>query len=509
MTISGAQRTKIRSLFFAEHWKVGTIASELSVHPDTVKLALGTATFVSRGVRPRSLLIEPYAAFIAQTLEQHPRLRSTRLYDMVEARGYEGSKRQLRRYVKKIRPRNHAQEAYLRMSTLPGEQGQVDWGDFGTVKVAGGERRLSVFVLVLPWSRGAYARFTLDQRMDSFLRAHDEAFRWFGGAPRQILYDNLKSVVLERVGQHVRFHDDLLDFAGHYHFVPRPCAPYRPNEKGGVERFIQYIRSSFFEARSFEDVNDLNRQMVRWLQERADARVHPTDAERRAVGVYVDLERPRLLELPEHRPNTERVETLRSGKQPYLRFDGNDYSIPHKLVRVPLTLRASEYGVRIFDGDALVAEHGRTYDKRQVVEEASHIDALAKEKRRASELRGRDRLRSLCSQADAVLDDLARRGEPLRQRTGTLNRLLERYGAAALDAAMADALAKGAPSVGSIAYLLDQDRRRADREVPLAVPVPEHIRAKDVVVVPHDLGDYDQLSQGGQGGEDGEEEEAP
>ena len=94
-----------------------------------------------------------------------------------------------------------------------------------------------------------------------------------------------------------------------------------------------------------------------------------------------------------------------------------------------------------------------------------------------------------------MLDALARRGEPLRQRTASLNRLLERYGAVALDGAMADALTKGAPSVGSIAYLLDQERRRADREVPFAVPLPDHVREKDVVVVPHDLRDYDQLSR--------------
>src|SRR5690606_11832711 len=149
-------------------------------------------------------------------------------------------------------------EAYLRLSTVAGEQAQVDWADFGTLEVAGGQRRLSSFVMVLPYSRGAYARFTLDQRMDSFLRAHEEAFEAFGGVPRQILYDNLKSVVLERVGPHVRFHDQLLAFAGHYHFVPRPCAPYRPNEKGGVERFIQYLRRSFFEVRRFVDLDDLN-----------------------------------------------------------------------------------------------------------------------------------------------------------------------------------------------------------------------------------------------------------
>lgn len=501
MTLSADQRMHIRRLFFAEHWKVGTIAMQLGVHPDAVKAALETNTFVSRGPRRRSNLLDPYADFIHRTLEQFPRLRSTRLYDMLVERGYEGSRRQLRRYVAQVRPRRRP-TAYLRITTLPGEQGQVDWGDFGAYEVTGGQRRLSLFAMTLPWSRGAYARFTLDQRMDSFLRAHEKAFEAFDGVPRQILYDNLKSVVLERVGEHVRFHDDLLDFAGQYHFVPRPCAPYRPNEKGSVERFIQYVRQSFFEARRFDDVDDLNRQLARWLRERAHARVHPTDPSQRSVQHHLDLERARLLPLPAHPPSTERLESLRSGKQPYLRFDGNDYSIPHGMVGKPLALRADEQRVRIFDGEHLVAEHRRSYDKRRVVEDVAHIDALAKEKRRASELRGRDRLRATCAHADALLDDLARRGEPLRQRTATLNRLLERYGADALDAAIADALERGTPSVGSIAYLLDRESRRAGRPIPIETAIPEHVREKDVVVLPHDMREYDDL-----GSEEGSHDE--
>jgi transposase len=492
MTISEEQRARIRALFYAEHWKVGTIAAELGVHPDTVKSALGTETFVSRGPKARAKKLEPYTDFIAATLKQHPGLRATRLYDMLVPRGFDGSQRQLRRHVARVRPRA-APEAFLRLTRMPGEEGQMDWGKFGKVTVSGGERKLSCFVMVLPWSRVAYARFTLDERMDSFLRGHVEAFDAFGGAPRRMLYDNLKSAVLERVGEHVRFHPELLELASHYHFIPRPCAPRRGNEKGNVERFIRYLRTSFFAARIFEDVDDLNRQLSRWLQERAHPRVHPTDPERRTVAEHHELERPRLLPLPEHRPDTDGIEVLRSGKQPYLRFDTNDYSIPHALVKKPLSLRASEHRVRVFDQGELVAEHARSWDKRQVIEVQAHIDALAAQKRRASELRGRDRLRALCTHADAVLDDLARRGEPLRQRTATLNRLLERYGAAELDAAMGEALDKGAPAVGSIAYLLDKESRRVGRAVPLAVPLPAHLRDKDVVVVPHDMSDYDLL----------------
>jgi len=413
VSVSDEQRGRIKTLFHAEHWKVGTIASELGLHRDTVKNVLGTCDFVSRGRDARTSLLDPYRSFIVQVLKDHPRLRATRLYDMLEPRGYRGSRRQLRRYVSKVRPRP-APEAFLRIETLPGEEAQMDWGKFGEVEVPGGTRKLSCFAMVLPWSRCAYIHFTLDERMDTFLCKHVRAFDTFGGVPRRVLYDNLKSAVLERVGEHVRFHPMLLDFAGHYHFIARPCAPARGNEKGHVERFIRYLRTSFFPARHFDDVGDLNRQLARWLRERAEARVHPIDPDRRSVAEHMELERPRLLPLPAHPAHTDCAETLRSGKQPYLRFDCNDYSIPHRLVRKPLTLRADDQRVRIFDGSELVAEHARDYGKLQVIENAAHIDALVVQKRKASELRGRDRLRALCSHADALIDDMARRGEPQR-----------------------------------------------------------------------------------------------
>jgi len=494
VTLSDEQRARIKTLFHAEHWKVGTIARELALHHETVKAVLATQDFVSRGKRARASALDPYRSFIVQVLKDHPRLRSTRLYDMLESRGYGGSRRQLRRYVATIRPRK-APEAFLRIETLPGEEAQMDWGKFGQVEVPGGVRKLSCFVMVLPCSRAAYAHFTLDERMDTFLREHVCAFDTFGGVPRRVLYDNLESAVLERVGEHVRFHPTLLDFAGQYHFIPRPCAPARGNEKGHVERFIRYLRTSFFAARAFDDVADLNRQLARWLRERADARVHPTDPERRSVMEHFERERPRLLPLPAHPAPTDCVATLRSGKQPYLRFDCNDYSIPHRLVRKPLTLRADGQRVRIFDGSELVAEHARDYGKRQILEVPAHIDALAQQKRKASELRGRDRLRALCAHADALIDHMARRGEPLRHRTAKLNRLLDRYGADALDAAIAEALDKGAPAVGSIAYLLDRDSRIHGKPVPLAVTVPDSVRDKDVIVVPHDMSDYDMLGR--------------
>src|SRR6266487_3365595 len=162
--ISDEQRTKIRRLFFAEHWKIGTIAAELGLHHDTVELAVEPRRFVKRGLISSVTLLDPFRAFIEQTLEQYPRLRATRICDMIRDRGYAGSVYAVRRLVRKIRPVSR-HEAFFRLTVLPGEQAQVDWGSFGKIRVGRGERALSCFVMVLAWSRGTFARFTLDQTL--------------------------------------------------------------------------------------------------------------------------------------------------------------------------------------------------------------------------------------------------------------------------------------------------------------------------------------------------------
>jgi transposase len=485
--------TRIRRLFYAEHWKVGTIARELSVHHETVERVIGAERFsVQRDIRQS--LIDPYKGFIQETLERHPRLRSTRLYEMTQARGYAGSVVQLRRYVATIRPTPRA-EAYLRLETLPGEQAQVDWGHFGKLQMGHAKRPLSCFVFVLGWSRAMYARFTLDQTLESFLYSHVLAFEALG-VPRAILYDNLKSVVLERHGEHIRFHPQLLEFAGHYHFAPKPCAPFRGNEKGKVERTIQYLRHAFFAARRFSSVDDLNRQVTEWIARIAHARPRPGDPERHPIQLALDEERPRLLPLPEHRFVCHRVLDVRSGKQPYVRFDLNDYSIPHDRVRKPLVLIASETEVRITDALGVeVARHLRSYDRGAVVENKAHLDALARDKRHARELRGRDWLRSVCPSADAFLAALARRGDPLTSRLRRLKLLCDRYGATELDATLADALTRGAVSTTAVEHLLDQRARRRAQPPPIDVVLPEDPRVRDLRVTPHALAPYDALAR--------------
>jgi transposase len=470
-------RSRIRRLFFAEHWRVGTISAELGVHHQTVAHAIEAERFLN--VRFRASSVDPYKSFIVATLKDHPRLRATRIHAMVRDRGYLGSVTPVRRFVRAVRPESR-REAFLRLAVLPGEQAQVDWGSFGSIIVGRARRSLSCFVMVLSWSRGIFARFTLDQTLESFVRCHVLAFQAFDGVPRAILYDNLKSVVLERHGDLVRFHPRLLELAGHYHFAPRPCAPARGNEKGRVERAIQYLRHSFFAARRFISVDDLNQQLDAWIERIAHARFVPADPDRRVVRDALAEEHDRLLRLPAHPFESDLVRPVASGKTPYIRFDLNDYSIPFTLVRKPLTLVASPTSVRILDGSVEVARHDRCYDRGRQIEIEAHIAALTTHKRRARELRGRDRLRSACPHAESFLAVIAEHGGHLGGTTSRLLRLLDRNGAARLDAAIALAHARGAFAAHSVAHIIDQELRAAGKPPPVDLVPSSDPRARDL-----------------------------
>jgi len=472
--ISLELRSKIRRLYFGEHWKIGTIVSELGVHRDAVKNAIAYERFFPIAASRRPSCLDAFKTFIVDQLEKHPRLRATRLHEMVRLRGYTGSVTQLRRFVKTVRPRRR--EAFLRLETLPGEQGQVDWANFGTIRIGHAQRKLSCFVMVLSFSRAIFARFALDQSFESFVLAHTLAFETFGGSPRTLLYDNLRSVVLERDGQFVRYHPRILELAGHYHFAPQPCAPYRGNEKGKVERTIHYLRYSFFEARQFDSVDDLNDQLRTWLDEIAMGRAVPPRQERTVRDAF-EQERPALIPLPEHRFDTDLVRSTSSGKTPYVRFDANDYSIPPVLIHKPLILSASEKVVRVLDGTVEVARHDRSYGRGLRIEDPEHLRALADEKLRARALLERDRLRAMCPHAGALLENIALRGDPIGGHVSRLLLLVECYDGMEVDLAIQKAIAKGAYSAQAVEQVLDLEQAGRSREG------PDHARVQVTVSV--------------------------
>jgi len=437
--------------------------------------------------------IDAYLPFIHETLKKFPSLTASRLYAMVCERAYRGNHHHFRHLISVHRPRP-VTEAYLRLRTLPGEQGQVDWAHFDHLQIGRARRPLMAFVMVLSWSRQIYLRFFLDARMDSFLAGHAGAFETWSGLPRVLLYDNLKSAVLERHGDAIRFNPQLLAFAAHHRYEPRPVAVARGNEKGRVERAIRYVRENFFAARKFIDLADLNAQAAIWCNGPAanrPCREEPTITVREAF----ERERPGLLALPENPYPCELQLAVSVGKTPYVRFDLNDYSIPHTHVRRTLTVRADPRQVRILDGVTLVATHERSYDRGAQIEIAAHIDGLVERKREARHHRGLDHLSRAAPASQALMQRAAERGGNLGNITSHLLRLLDRYGAAELQAAIEETLASGAaPHPNPVRLALERRREARHAPPPVAVPLPEHVRKKDTQVTPHRLDIYDQIT---------------
>lgn len=484
-------RARIRRWFYVEHWKIGTIARELGLHPETVGLAVETDRFNNAKTLRRSAT-DSYADFIREILVKHPRLRATRIFQMIRDRGYSGSVVQLRRFVACVRPVHR--EAFLRLSTFPGEQGQVDWAHFGEVAIGRARRWLSCFVITLSYSRALYLEFFFDQRLESFLRGHIHAFEDWQGLPRILLYDNLRSVVLERRGDAIHFHPRLLELCAHYHFAARPCHPARGNEKGRVERVIRYIRESFFTARPFTTLEDFNRQALAWRDREAHGRAWP-GGDHRTVGEAFAEEKPRWLPLPIHPFDSDLLVPVKPGKTIYVRFDLNDYSIPPSALDRQLTLAASESTIRILDGSQEIARHRRTYDRRQQILDPEHQEELLKEKRKAWGSTRGSRLSRAVPESEALLDAAFQRGESAASQTSQLLRLLEDYGAAELRAAVCEALERNTPRASSVAFILNRRRRLSRRRLPTPVDLSRRPDLADLDVQPHDPETYDELTR--------------
>jgi len=484
---------EILRLFHAEKWRVGTIATQLGIHHSTVRRVLAHSGIAAGRESLRPSMADPFIAFIVQTLEKYPRLRASRLYQMVRQRGYPGRPDHFRTIVARYRPRPAA-EAYLRLRTLPGEQAQVDWGHFGKLTIGRALRPLMGFVMVLSWSRHVFLRFYLSAAMANFLRGHVAAFQFFDSVPRVALYDNLRCAVLERRHDAIRFHPTLLELAAHYRFLPRPVAVARGNEKGRVERAIRFIRESFFAARSWKDLDDLNDQALQWCRGVAADRKCPEDPTR-TVGEAFAEEKPRLLPLPDNPFPTDELVDVQVGKTPYVRFDLNDYSVPHTYVRRTLVVVGSLDTVRVLDGNQIIATHPRSFDRGEQVEDSAHIQELVDYKREAKEHRGIDRLHHAVPQSRMLFEEVARRGGNLGGLTRGLIPLLDRFGADALQHAITEALERDTPHLSALRHILDRNRYDQGKPPPIAVELPDNPRVRDLVVTPHSLTTYDQLRQ--------------
>ncbi len=304
--------------------------------------------------------------------------------------------------------------------------------------------------------------------------------------------------MLERAGDAIRFNPELLALAGHFRFEPRPVAPARGNQKGRVERSIRFIRDSFFAGRSFTDLIDLNAQARLWCLGLAADRRWPQDS-RLSVRQAFEAEGRSLLALPEAAFALGERVAAKVGKTPYVRFDTNDYSVPHTHVRRTLTVLADEQWVRVLDGSTELARHRRCWDSHAQIEDETHVQRLVEVKRAARAHRACDRLAQAAPASAELLLRAGAQGENLGSITASLMRLLDRWGAAALQVAITEALARDVAHPNAVRLALERARAASGEPPPVALVLPEHVAKRDAPVRTHELGSYDR-KQGRQHG---------
>jgi transposase len=481
----------IRRLYEIERLSERQIAERLHIHRRTVgrALAASSAPPIRRPVAPRPTKLAPYKEVLIRRLADYPELSAVKLLEELRRQGYPGSYTQLQRLVKELRPPQ--KEVFLRLETVPGDQAQVDWANCGSIAVGNALRKLSCFVMVLSWSRMMYLEFTLSQTMSDFLAAHVRAFQFFGGIPKKILYDNLKTVVLSRVGKNIRFHNTFLDFAGCHLFEPVPCNVRRANEKGIVENGIRYVRSSLLSGYDILDYTALGRDTAAWRDGVANVRVHGTTHERPCERWA--HEKTLLQTIPEQPYDTALPRSVKATSQAFIVFERNRYSVPWELGYKVLILKASADHLRIFQDHLLVAEHRRSYEKFMTFELPEHRKGLLARRRGAHAAKLTEAFQALGEPAKTYLQGMLASELHLPYHTAKLMELVARFGKTEVLGAIDRALtfrAFGAPYIQNIIHQC-RLRRGAPDLPPLALATkPEW---GDITIDEHHLDIYDAL----------------
>ncbi len=492
MTIPDDIEAAILRYHYVEKWPRNTIANQLGVHHSVVERVLIQHGVSAEQMRLQPSMVDPFVPFIKSTLKDFPNLPSQRLYHMVRERGYPGGPDHFRHLLVRYRP-TKSEDAYLRLSTLPGEQAQVDWASFGRIKIGDAERKLYAFVMVLSWSRYVFLRFYLNQSTANFQRGHIEAFEFFGNRlARELYYDNLKSAVLERIGKAIHFNPQILVLAAHYMFKPVPVEVAQPTQKGRVERAVKFIRSSFWPARKWKDLDDLNRQALEWCRNEASER-HWVQDEKLTVREAFEQEKPYLLKTPDAPFVVYDRKEVSIGKTPYACFDLNLYSLDPAYVKRKLTVFATLEEVRICDGIKEVAIHRRSFDKGKVVENPNHIEVLKEAKRAASKHRSIDSLRLAAPSSREFLIQAGDRGHNLGRLTQVLTEFLELYGAEDLEAAIQEALQCERVHASAVKQSLERRRSEKGMREPIKLHFQKNEKANTVMIPPPSLEIYDGL----------------
>jgi transposase len=388
-------------------------------------------------------------------LDKYP-YSAAQVFQRLREQGFAGSYSIVKAYVRTVRPKR--QPAFLKLAFAPGECAQVDWGSFGSVPVGQTSRRLSFFVIVLCYSRMMYVEFTVSQTMEHFLACHQHAFEFFGGIPKKVMVDNLKSAVLTRVlGEAPVFNPKYLDFATHCGFTIAPCNVGKGNEKGRVENGVGYVKKNFLAGLELPDFSALNPAARQWLDTVANVRLHSETREKPVQAWH--KERPYLSPLPMHPFDIATVSQVRASRQFRMTLETNRYSVPAHYAGQALTLKTYPDRLCLYHADTLIARHTRRYDRFQDVEDPDHPKPLLEQRKKARDHQLFLRFLALSPRAEAYYLKLEERRLNPHHHVRKIVALSDIYDPQTVARAIEDAFTYEAFSSEYIANLLEQRAR--------------------------------------------------
>jgi len=476
---------KIHDHLERQQLTVAQTARALALSARTVAKWAGVAQFHQRSAVPRKSKLDAYKGQIVRWLDAHP-YSAQQIFQRIREAGYQGGITIVNDYVHRIRPRR--QEAFLKLEFAAGECAQVDWGEFGTIAVGSTRRRLSFFLMVLCHSRRLYLEFTVSQTMEFFLACHENAFAAFGGVPRRIMVDNLKSAVLQRlIGAAPVFNPKYLDFSRHWGFQISPCNVRSGNEKGRVENGVGYVKKNFLAGLELADFTAMQPAATLWVDTVANVRIHGA-TQQRPIDRF-EQERAHLSPLNAAGFDLARVGTVRATKQFRVPLDSNHYSVPARYAGELLTLKAYAERVCIYAGEQLIARHARSMDRHQDIEDPEHAQQLLAQRKSAREQRLLSQFLALSPRAQAYREGLETKRVNARVHLRKILALAEIYGKDEVARALDDGLELQAFSAEYIANILGA-RRRISPE-PAALQLTRRADLLELELPEPDLSIYD------------------
>ena len=440
------------------------IARETRLGRDTVKKYLEHPEGAVVPKRPRESKLDNHRNQIDSLLEEYPLIQAPVVLQRLQEKGFDGRITIVRDYLRKQRGavlKNR--QAFIRFESAPGRQMQIDWGHFDTLTYGTTKRKLYALAVVESYSRMLYVQFTHSQRQEVLHQGLLNAFEYFAMSPEEIVVDNMLTAVTERCGRIIRFNDAFLDFLRPFKIVPVACNIRSPQEKGKIERSIQYIRQNFWPARTFSDLMDVQNQVNQWRDNVANVRIHQTTGEKpidRFVGV---VPKP----LPEGLPDCRETETVLVHKDYAVIFDGNQYTAPPWTVGKHLILKADYNTVTLYHLQKQVTAHFRSWERKQRIELPSHREQVKKLQNKLWRERDIALLSSLCPEAVDYLSAIAEGRQPVKKTATILLSLKDKYGEAALICAIRKAIAHKAYGAEYIRNILHQENTPKKQHPPV------------------------------------------